>query len=91
MPRAPLQLLRSVFSINRASVASWSSRSAGGPSENGAALCDEPGAAIGPVLGGPLWNGLLNRVAEGVWALKAGEGWLEGEVTVERTDDEVNE
>lgn len=92
MPRAPFQLLRSVFSINRASVASWSSRSAGGPSENGAVLCDELGAmATGPELGGPLWKGLLNRVVEGVWALNAGEGWIEGEVTAERTDAEFRE
>ena len=60
-------------------------------SENGAALCDEPGAASGPVLGGPFPKGLLKSVADGVCALKAGEAWIEGEVTVERTVDEVRE
>jgi hypothetical protein len=60
-------------------------------SENGAALWDDPGAAIGPVLGGPFPKGLLNSAAEGVWALKAGDAWIEGEVTVERIVDEVME
>lgn len=51
-----------------------------------AALCDEPGAAIGPVLAGPLAKGLLKCVAEGVCALNAGDGWIDGEVTADRTE-----
>jgi hypothetical protein len=81
-PRAPPPLhRRSELSISSASVASWSSRSAcgfsaGDVSANEPALCDEPGAATGPVLGG---NGLV-KCADGVaWALKAGEARMEGE------------
>jgi hypothetical protein len=58
---------------------------------NAAALWDDPGAAIGPVLAGPLWKGLLKSVAEGVWALKTGEAWIDGDVTAERIVDEVRE
>jgi hypothetical protein len=47
---------------------------------NGATLCDEPG--------GPLWNGLPNW---GVWALKAGEGCIDGDVILERVDDAARE
>jgi hypothetical protein len=53
--------------------------------------CDEPGAATGPVLGGPVWKGLLKKVAVGVWALNAGEGWMVGDVAVERVDDGASE
>lgn len=56
-----------------------------------ATLCDDPGAATGPVLGGPLWKGLLKWEAEGVIALKAGEGCIEGDGKVERTDEDARE
>nr|GFD36575.1 hypothetical protein [Tanacetum cinerariifolium] len=52
--------------------------------ENCAAPCAEPGAGSGPVLGGPLWKGLLNIAAEGVCeacALKAGEAVKDGDAT----------
>ena len=92
IPLPPLQLLRSVFNINNASVASWSSRSACGPNAGDVKLnetepCADPGGAAiatGPELGGPLRKGLLKCVAEGVRALNAGEGWRRGDVIVER-------
>lgn len=64
IPLPPLQLRRSVFSIIKASVASWSSRSAcglraGDVREKCTDPCDEPGATTAAVLTGPLWNGLL--------------------------------
>jgi hypothetical protein len=34
---------------------------------------------------------LLKSVAEGVWALKTGEAWIDGDVTAERIVDEVRE
>jgi hypothetical protein len=45
---------------------------------------------MGPMLAGPLWNGLLKSVAVGVWALKAGDAWMEGESTADRVE-EVSE
>ena len=92
MPRAPVpdRLLRSAeFNIKSASVAIWSSRSACGPSAGDvsakeAVLCDEPGAAMCPILRGSVWKGLLNMAAEEVCdacALNAGDAVREDDVT----------
>jgi len=61
MPRAPLQLRRSVFSMSKASVASWSSLSACGNSAGEFKEKDATG-----------WNGLLKCGVPAI-ALNAGE------------------
>ena len=85
----PFQLLRSVLSINSASVASWSSRSACGPSAG------EVNAKLPPVgpeneflLDGAVGKGLWNCACEGVWLPNAGDAWINGDVAVERMDED---